>query len=279
MLFRSTTIRHPPAGFGSDSYTVALIECQDRTKIMAQLTGSIQPFIGAQVVPHLRKIRTMENGLIVHDLKYEVLAETTEPLITVRSYVLAVSGPTGVGKSTIADRLFSLASLYAERVPVITTRRAKKTDTDPYVHVSDAQFKTMIAAGELCSFAEIASGTTMKWYGYRRADIEAIWKKGKLPIVVTNTALLQGLVSSLGRRAVLSCGLLPPGTSRRSMLSALLHRLRQRGHHTEPQIEHRLKAASEDLEAVSSQAHLFDHVLVNDDLSSCIESMKKLVEG
>lgn len=275
-----TTVRHPPKGFGVDAYTVALIELLDGTKVMGQLTSSgVPPVIGATVVPRMRKIRTMENGLIVNDLKYEVLAKKSEPMFQMTSYVLAVSGPSGVGKTTIARQLLTFFRTYAEQVPIYTTRYAKKTDVEPYVHVSKEKFDAMIESGEIISSTHMPSKTEMKYYGYRRKDIEAIWKKGKLPIVVTEIHLLQGLVQSLGRRAVVSCGLLPPGTSRRSRLSALVHRLRTRGRDTEEQILERLKVAEVDLQAFEDHSHLFDHLFVNDELESCLENISSVVSA
>lgn len=273
-----TTIRHPPEGFGYEPYTVVLVEFPSGKRTMAQLTRDSAPaVIGATVAPRMRKIRTMENGLIVNDMKYEVVAGVTEPLFTMKAYVLAVSGPSGVGKTTIARSLLSLFAPVAEQVPIYTTRRAKKSDTEPYVHVSKEQFDRMVEKGEIISWTHMPSATEMRYYGYARTDIEAVWRKGKLPIVVTEIHLLQGLVKSLGRRSVLSCGLLPPGRSKRMMLSSLLHRLRTRGRDTEEQIVERLKVAEADLKAFDDHKHLFDHMLVNDELQVCVESIRDLV--
>jgi guanylate kinase len=272
-----TTVRHPPHGFGTDPFTVVLVEHADGTKVMGQLTkGSLSPSIGATVIPRMRKIRTMQNGLIVNDLKYEVLAKKPEPIINMTAYVLAVSGPSGVGKTTIARSLLTLFNSYAEQLPIITTRSPKKNDTEPYIHVSKEQFDAMIESGEIISSTHMPSKSEVRFYGYRKKDIEAIWKKGKVPIVVTEINLLKGLVQSLGRRAVLSCGLLPPGKSRRSMLSTLLHRLRSRGRDTEEQIAERMKIAEADLRAYDDHAHLFDHVFVNDEVESCVASIKDI---
>lgn len=213
----------------------------------------------------------------MNDMKYEVVAGVTEPHFTMKTYVLAVSGPSGVGKTTIARSLLSLFAPVAEQVPIYTTRPSKKSDTEPYVHVSKEQFDRMVEEGEIISWTHMPSASEMRYYGYARKDIEAVWHKGKLPIVVTEIRLLQGLVKSLGRRAVLSCGLLPPGRSKRMMLSALLHRLRTRGRDTEEQIVERLKVAEADLKAFDDHKHLFDHMLVNDELQVCVESIRELV--
>ncbi len=277
LILSFTTVRHPPSGFGVEPYTVALIELQNGQRVLAQLTrNTMPPAIGATVVPHLRKIRTMQNGLCVNDLKYEVVMKKTEPIFTVTSYVLAVSGPSGVGKTTITRSLMSLFASYAEQVPIVTTRKAKKGDSEPYTHVSEEKFEAMIASGDIISHTAMPSASESRRYGYRRKDIEAIWVKGKLPIVVTEIHLLTGLVKALGRRAILSCGLLPPGHSRRSMLSALLHRLRTRGRDTEEQIEERLKIAEADLRAFDDHAHLFDHLIVNDSLETCVEAVHEI---
>jgi guanylate kinase len=273
-----TVVRHPPAGFGTEPYTVVLVRRSDGTKVMAQLTrDSAEPMIGASVMPHMRKIRTMQNGLLVNDLKYAVLEGKPEPIFTVTTYVLAVSGPSGVGKTTIARNLLTLFSSYAEQVPIYTTRAKKKSDTEPYVHVSKEEFDAMVKSHEIISWSHMPSASELRYYGYRRKDIEAIWKKGRLPIVVTEINLLKGLVESLGRRAVLSCGLLPPGRSKRSRLSALLHRLRTRGRDTEEQIEERLKVAEADLKAFIDHPNLFDHMVVNDELQVCTETIRELV--
>lgn len=277
MILSFTTVRHPPAGFGTEPYVIALIQLPNGKKALAQLTrGTVSPAIGATVVPHLRKIRTMQNGLFVNDLKYEVIAKKTEPIFTVTSYVLAVSGPSGVGKTTIARSLMSLFASYAEQAPIVTTRKVKKGDIEPYVHVTESTFDTMIRSGEIISHTSMPSASETRRYGYRKSDIDAIWKKGKLPIVVTELNLLTGLVNVLGRRTILSCGLLPPGHSRRSMLSALLHRLRVRGRDTEEQIEERLKVAEADLRAFDDHAHLFDHFIVNDRLETCVEAVREI---
>ena len=275
-----TIVRHPPAGFGTEPYTVALIKLQNGSNVLAQLTreSSARACIGSAVIPHLRRIRTMGNGLFVNDLKYEVLIKKPEPIFQVTSYVLAVSGPPGVGKTTIATSLLSLFSSYAQQVPMYTTMPTKKSDPEPYIHVNKTTFDAMVEKKEIISSTSLSRKNEAHQYGYRKKDIDAIWKKGKLPIVVTEIHLLAGLVESLGRRAVLSCGLLPPGRSRRTMLSSLLHRLRQRGHDTEEQIEERLKAAEADLNVFHDtvHAHLFDYVLVNDHIETCVETLHEI---
>ncbi len=275
-----TTIRNAPKGFGQKPYTVALIAFENGTKVMAQLTeDGLAPQIGASVSPRLRKIRTLENGLIVYDRKYVVIAAAREPQIKIQHYVLALTGPSGVGKTTITRTLLHLFSSYAEQVPIYTTRKPKREEVEPYTYITSKKFDELLATGEMIAETTMQSTTEDRRYGYIKSDIEAMWNAGKLPIVVTDIHLLQGLEKNLGRRAILSCGLLPPGNSRRRMLSSLFHRLRSRGRDTEEQIKERIEVAKTDLAAFETYPHLFDHLLVNDELDVCAERIRGLVEG
>ena len=272
-----TTVRHPPAGFGSDAYVVALIEKEDGSKVLAQMTPeSAPPAIGAIVAPRMRKIRTMENGLFINDLKYEVVVPVATPLFTVRTYVLALTGPSGVGKTTITRSLLSMFSSVIEQVPMVTTRKLKHSHAEPHVSVSEEQFQSMIDRGDIIAHTTLTDSGPYR-AGYRRKDIDAIWQRKKLPVVTTDMQLLEGLAKSLGRRTILSCGLLPPGISHRRMLSALLHRLRIR-QDPEAQIKEQLKSAKSHLDAFDSHAHLFDHMLVNEDVDACVASIREIVQ-
>jgi len=271
-----TTVRNPPKGFGSDAYTVVLIEKEDGTKVLAQMTPeSALPAIGAIVAPRMRKIRTMENGLFINDLKYEVVVPVATPLFTVRTYVLSLTGPSGVGKTTISRALLSMFSSVVEQVPMVTTHKLKSSHAEPHITVSEEKFQAMIGSGEIIAHTTMTdSGPYLA--GYRRKDIESVWQKKKLPVVTTDMQLLEGLAKAFGRRTILSCGLLPPGTSHRRMLSSLLHRLRTRND-SELQIEEQLKHAKTHLKAFDSHAHLFDHMLVNEDIDHCVEEIGGII--
>ncbi|MBP9774069.1 MAG: OB-fold domain-containing protein [Candidatus Peribacteraceae bacterium] len=270
-----TTIAHPPAGFGTEPYHVALIQKTDGTKVCAQLTGSTPPSIGAQVQGHMRRIRTLPNGLHVNDVKYEVMATRPVSQPQIQHYILALSGPSGVGKSTVIRSFLKMFYLPTEQVPIYTTCKKRKGETEPLVHISEKKFNQMIASGEIIAHSvQLSEGGQC---GYRKTDIEKLWNENKLPVVVSDIEILKGLAQSFSRRSILSCGLLPPGKSRRSRLSALLHRLRGRGRETEVEIKERLVTAQSDMNAFDTYAHLFDHLLVNDKLDVCVETIQQLV--
>jgi guanylate kinase len=192
-------------------------------------------------------------------------------------YMLALTGPSGVGKSTISGLLAQMFEPYVAKVPIITTRKRKDGDDGEYRYVSRRHFEQLQKSGALAAVTDIPSQDEERLYAYRKTDLEAIWAAGKIPVVVTEMHLLQGLAQTYGRRSLLSFGLLPPGKSKRTRLSQLLRRLRTRGRETEEQIAERLKNAEHDLKFFEDRSDLFDHLLVNEDLDGVLEMLKQRV--
>ncbi len=275
-----TVLAHPPARFGHQPRTIALIALDDGSKLLAPLHCP-SPAIGMRVRPRMRLSTVEDTGLRVYDLAFEELAEAREPAhkSDFPGYVLALTGPSGVGKTTIQRLLINMLSEYASPVPIVTTRKRKEGDLDDYRHVSKEKFAELLEAGKIVAATNIPSDTEDRWYGYRASDLDAIWKKGKLPVVVTEMHLLQGLANTYGRRSILSFGLLPPGKSRRAMLSSLLHRLRLRGRETEQAIRDRVKNAARDLAFFTERRDLFDQLIVNDDMQLVVETLRKHIPG
>jgi len=273
-LVSFTTIHHPPEGFESGPRHIGLIKLADGTTVTGQLltTNVLNLEIGQVVLPKMRLSRINNEGLRLYDIAYDV-----STLKTVKEefpgYMVALTGPSGVGKTTISVVLATTIGKEIERVPIVTTREIKDGDEDEYVHISTEEFAKMKKGNLLATSTSIPSTTEKRWYGYRTSDIEAIWAKGKVPMVITEMNLLQGLSAHFGRRSILSFGVLPPGKSKRQMLSSLLHRLRDRGRDTEKQIKDRLKNAEADLQFFSDRKELFDHLIVNDQLETVIENL------
>ncbi|MDO8468523.1 MAG: OB-fold domain-containing protein [Candidatus Peribacter sp.] len=276
-LLSFTTVTHPPKGFPDRPRQIGLIELTDGHRVLGALSGSAEPKIGQVVIPRMHLSRVNAEGLRLYEVVYELterMAETASETKEFPGYILALTGPSGVGKTTVSLLLTKMLSDFTTKVPIVTSRTPKEGDDQEYDYVSTREFERLEKSGALVAWTHLPSESEQRSYGYRKNDIEAIWEQGKLPVVVTEMQLLQGLAGHFGRRSILSFGLLPPGASKRAMLSHLLHRMRARGRETDAQIEERLLNAQADLDYFTRAAHLFDHILVNEDLDSVLKVIK-----
>ncbi len=109
------------------------------------------------------------------------------------AFPIVVSGPSGVGKSTIARRVLDEDPLTAYSVSV-TTRPARHNEKDRahYEFVSDERFDELVEAGELAEWAVVHGFR----YGTRKAVIDEIAAQGK-NVVMDVTAYLESRVDVL----------------------------------------------------------------------------------
>nr|VFK63220.1 MAG: Guanylate kinase [Candidatus Kentron sp. TC] len=192
-------------------------------------------------------------------------------------YLLTLTGPSGVGKTTISQCLAAKVADYIRKPPIITTRAPKKQDGDEYRYVTTEEFLKLQENGGLAAETRLFPEAEKRWYGYRIEDLDAIWREGKIPVAVTEMHLLRGFVVRYGRDAILSCGLLPPGSGKRAMLSVLIDRLRRRDRDSEESIRSRIENAERDLIFFTERADLFDYLLVNDNVDSIVSVLDKHV--
>jgi guanylate kinase len=221
--------------------------------------------------------RVNEQGLRLYDIAYALTTRVRSLQPVERrfpGYILALSGPAGVGKTTVSILLAKVMEEFVVKVPMVTTCAPREGEEGTRRYVSVKEFEHLKRTGDIVSWMRLPPALNEGFLGYLGSDITAIWSEGKIPLVATEMPLLQGLAVHFGRRTILSCGLLPPGQSKRARLSQLLHRLRTRGSETEDQIRLRLAHAERDLKVLDESRGLFDHILVNEDLDTVIATLK-----
>jgi guanylate kinase len=163
--------------------------------------------------------------------------------------LVVVSGPSGVGKTTVCRRL--LARPEFERVITATTRdpRAGERDGIDYLFISRAEFAAWVDADKFLEWARVHG----RRYGSPRDQAQQILQRGRHALLNID---VQGAASiRAGDLPCLLVFLLPPS------MDELERRLRGRHTEDEDEIERRLETARAEM----ARQDEFDLRVVNDD--------------
>lgn len=165
--------------------------------------------------------------------------------------LVVISGPSGVGKSTILKRLAEDIDFVFSVSATTRTPRPGEIDGVDYHFVTDDQFKTMISAGEFVEWAQYSGHL----YGTPFASIDAARTAKAVAILDIE---LDGAKQVRGKFPdALLIWINPPG------FEELERRLRERDDTDAEAIERRLERARQDIDIAPA---LFDDILVNDDV-------------
>jgi guanylate kinase len=189
------------------------------------------------------------------------------PTDTSDGMLLIISGPSGVGKTTvtrgversIGDAVFSVSA---------TTRAKTAADVEgvDYHFVSEEEFERMKGAGE---FLETA-GIYGKKYGTPRAWVEEQLRRGRLVILEIDVQGARQVKEKMP--AAFGVYILPP--SEAELLSRLEHRRREDGE----TIRRRFAEAKREIEEARA-CGVYDAFLVNRDLEETIGEAVRVVES
>ena len=180
------------------------------------------------------------------------------PTDTPNGLLLIISGPSGVGKTTItrgversiADSVFSVSA---------TTRA--KTDADvegvDYHFVDDEAFDRLIAKDELLEWAQVFG----KRYGTASRWVKEQLRRGRLVILEIDVEGAKKVKRVMPDAYAIF--ILPPSEE------VLLDRLRRRNRESDQAIEKRFAEARREI-AAAQACGIYDTFLVNDDLERTI---------
>ncbi|MGO9113699.1 MAG: guanylate kinase [Thermoguttaceae bacterium] len=175
--------------------------------------------------------------------------------------VVVISGPSGVGKTTLVDRLLQTCSLPLVRSISATTRlpRGEELDGVDYHFVGPERFQALRDEGEFLECFEVFGRGY--WYGTLSSEVRAGIQAGKW--VVLNIDV-HGAAAVMERFAGAITIFVCP-----SSMGELRRRLQYRGTDTPEEIEKRLQRAQYEL----SQAHLYRYQVINDNLDRAVNEM------
>ncbi len=179
-----------------------------------------------------------------------------------RAFPIVISGPSGVGKSTLVEAL--LAGDRCLRLAVSATTRAARAgevDGRDYHFVSEEEFARQRAAGAFVEHAEVHG----HWYGTLSSELDD-WLQQDIDVLLD--------VDYQGERAIdaaypesISLFVLPPS------LEHLEARLRGRRSDSEATIARRLAKASREM----AEAGRYDYAVVNSERAAAIARVRAIV--
>ncbi|MBF76217.1 guanylate kinase [Candidatus Poribacteria bacterium] len=177
--------------------------------------------------------------------------------------IIVVSGPSGVGKTTLVETMLEHSSSIVRSVSA-TTRlpRSGETDGVDYHFLPKSEFERLIEQNGLVEWTKYGEN----YYGTLKSTLESTIKAGKdIMLIIDVDGAIQ--LKKLG----LSCLLifiLPPS------VQILRQRLEERKTETESELNQRLERAKAEFDLVA----YYDYCVVNDQIPLAIQQLIKIIQ-
>ena len=181
-----------------------------------------------------------------------------------RGVLIILSSPSGAGKSTLSRRLRGWDPSIIFSVSATTrSPRPGEVGGKDYVFVSDAQFKSMVADGEMLEHAHVFGN----FYGSPRQPVQSAIDAGQDVLFDIDWQGAQQIRNSSLGPHTLSIFLLPPS------FGELHRRLVERGQDDPETIARRMQKSWDEI----SHWDGYDFVLINDDLEATEQRLRSIV--
>lgn len=183
--------------------------------------------------------------------------------MTNRGHLFIISGPSGAGKSTILSRILGKRPQLRYSISYTTrSPRGDERDGIDYHFISEVAFREKIDAGELAEWAEVHG----HFYGTSANYIEESLARGYDVLLDIDVEGAKRLSTKYPK--AISVFLRPPS------MEELKKRLAKRRTDSPAAVERRLYNA----EAEMAQAHHYDHVIINDNMSETVSELEAIIE-
>ncbi len=179
-----------------------------------------------------------------------------------KGLLIVMSGPSGVGKSSIRKALFEKVNNFVFSVSVTTRvqRNGEKHGVD-YYFISEKDFKEKLENNEFLEWNYFVGN----YYGTLFEEVERLRRTGK------NVMVEIDVNGALMARNVLTDAIyifIAPPTK-----ADLISRLKQRGTETDERISERIEKAKNEFKC----ADKYDYIVINSEISKTVETLQAIV--
>ncbi len=185
-----------------------------------------------------------------------------------RSLLVVISGPSGVGKSTVVRRLLEMSSDLKMSVSATTRKpRPNEKHGKDYFFIGEDEFFELEKRGLFIEWAKVHG----LYYGTPKDFVESEIKKGKTVVVEVDVQGAANIKESVAKGKI-KCSavfvfLIPPS------VDILAFRLKRRKTEDEHVVNHRLRAAIAELQVMEK----YDYIVVNDKVESAAQKIRAII--
>ncbi len=186
---------------------------------------------------------------------------------TAHGLLLVISGPSGVGKTTIVHRIRKQLGGQFSVSATTRPRSAEEKEGEDYLFVTPEAFEDMVDADAFLEYAEVFGRHA---YGTPREPVEAALHAGELILLDIDVQGAQQVRERMPSAFMLF--ILPPNDVE------LRRRLEGRGRDDEEAITRRFAEARREIDLATSR-DLYDAFIVNDALDRAVEEACELISA
>jgi len=177
---------------------------------------------------------------------------------------VVLSGPSGVGKDAVLDRMKSQdRSLHFAVTATTRLRRSEELDGVNYYFVSRDRFQQMVSNGELLEWAEVYGNH----YGVPRRQVEEALEGGRDVVVKVDVQGAMTIKRAMPQAVLIF--LVAPS------MDEMKKRLRERQTESAEDMERRIATADYEM----SQRDQFDYVVVNDEVGRAVARIEDIIKS
>lgn len=179
--------------------------------------------------------------------------------------LIIISGPSGVGKSTVVSQLISECPLPL-RLSVSATTRPPRGDDKPgknYIFLSDEEFQQRAKAGEFIECVEVFGRG--HWYGTLHEQVSTGLEQGDWIILEID---VEGAQKVRNRFPEVITIFIHPGS-----VEELERRLKGRGTDEQKAIERRLEVAKQEMDASVA----YEHIVINKSVQQTVDDICEIL--